>query len=208
MRKHIGASRESTRNRRRCIGSLNLETSFTAEVLMIALSLHFFRSAALLVLASCAVSSCNSRAQSQSQPVGDLIGVASVIDSDTIEIYGTRVRLSGFDAPEHGRTWSGVNVYQRASFALSDFIGARTVSCALTGAKTYEREVGTCSVDGRDIGELMVEAGWARDWPRYSHGKYADGGSTRASGEAQHLGEYVSGDLGHTRLLALNRIRR
>jgi endonuclease YncB( thermonuclease family) len=164
--------RESPRNRyRRYVERWAWKPA--SEVFVISLVHQFFRSVALLALAFCAVGSCNPRTPSQSQPVGDLIGVASVIDGDTIDIHGTRVRLSGFDAPERGRTCSGVNVYQRASFALSDFIGARIVSCTLTGAKTYEREVGTCSVDGRDLGELMVEAGWARDWPRYSHGKYA-----------------------------------
>ena len=31
---------------------------------------------------------------------GDLVGQASIVDGDTIEIHGTRIRLSGIDAPE------------------------------------------------------------------------------------------------------------
>jgi endonuclease YncB( thermonuclease family) len=31
---------------------------------------------------------------------GDLTGQASVIDGDTLEIHGTRIRLRGIDAPE------------------------------------------------------------------------------------------------------------
>jgi endonuclease YncB( thermonuclease family) len=30
----------------------------------------------------------------------DLIGRASIIDGDTIEVHGTRIRLWGIDAPE------------------------------------------------------------------------------------------------------------
>jgi endonuclease YncB( thermonuclease family) len=97
-----------------------------------------------------------------------------VTDGDTIEIHGTSIRLSGFDAPEHGRRCGAVNVGQQSALALSDFIGSRTVHCALTGARTHEHYVATCSVGGVDLGEHMVEQGWARDWPRYSRGAYAD----------------------------------
>ena len=34
----------------------------------------------------------------------DLTGRASVIDGDTIEIHGTRIRLEGVDAPESGQS--------------------------------------------------------------------------------------------------------
>ena len=98
---------------------------------------------------------------------------ASVIDGDTIEIHGQRVRLDGFDAPERGRRCAGgVNAYQRASLTLADAIGRRTVICTPTG-RDRERIVARCAVAGDDLGALMVRSGWARDWPRYSGGRYA-----------------------------------
>jgi len=53
-----------------------------------------------------------------------IMGVASVIDGDTIEIHGTRIRLHGIDAPESrqvcmrptGEEW---RCGQQASLALS-----------------------------------------------------------------------------------------
>lgn len=102
-----------------------------------------------------------------------LSGVASVIDGDTIEIHGQRVRLDGFDAPERGRRCAGgVNAYQRASLALSEAIARRTVTCIPTG-RDRARIVARCAVGGADLGALMVRGGWARDWPRYSGGRYA-----------------------------------
>jgi endonuclease YncB( thermonuclease family) len=38
---------------------------------------------------------------------GDLIEQASTIDGDTIEIHGTRIRLSGIDAPESDQLCRG-----------------------------------------------------------------------------------------------------
>ena len=111
-------------------------------------------------------------ASSADEVAGRIEGVASVIDGDTIEIHGQRLRLSGFDSPESGKRCGGTNVYQQAAIYLSDRIGRKTVTCAVTG-KSYDRAVAICSVDGTDLGTIMVSAGWARDWPKYSHGTYA-----------------------------------
>ena len=62
-----------------------------------------------------------------------IVGVASVIDGDTIEIHGQRIRLFGIDAPESsqlcvrptGERW---RCGQQASFALADRIGRAAVT--------------------------------------------------------------------------------
>lgn len=103
-----------------------------------------------------------------------LTGAASVIDGDTLEIHGERIRLNGFDSPERGSMCGSVNVYKEAAFALSDFIGERTVICDISGKDRYDRSIGDCEAGGKSLAEFMVSEGWARDWPRYSHGAYAD----------------------------------
>jgi endonuclease YncB( thermonuclease family) len=49
----------------------------------------------------------------------------------------------------------------------------KRVTCALNGQKTHDRWVGTCYIDGRDIGTAIIAAGLARDCPRSSGGRYA-----------------------------------
>lgn len=106
-------------------------------------------------------------------------GVASVIDGDTIEIHGQRIRIHGIDAPEswqmccdaHGKNY---RCGQQAAFALDDFLKARRpVACHQTDIDRYDRVVGRCSAGGLDIAAWMVESGHALDWTRYSKGEYA-----------------------------------
>lgn len=95
-----------------------------------------------------------------------LIGRASVIDGDTIEIHGQRIRIAGIDAVEsdqlcwqaHGRPW---RCGQVAALALSDLVGARNVACTAIGQDRYHRLLGMCSVRGVDLGMHMVSAGYA-----------------------------------------------
>src|SRR5690242_8865325 len=121
--------------------------------------------AALIALAAC------------SQPLasqGEIVGFATITDGDTIRINGTRIRLNGYDAPERDKACGGVNVYQRATTELDRFIAGREVRCRIVDEPDrHGRQIAQCSVGGSDFGDHMVGAGWARDWPRYSHGRYA-----------------------------------
>jgi endonuclease YncB( thermonuclease family) len=95
----------------------------------------------------------------------EIAGVASVVDADTIEIHGERIRLYGIDAPEScqtctdasGRTWS---CGQTAALALQDLIGRRTVSCQ-RDMDRCGRIVAQCQQDDIDISEWLVGQGLA-----------------------------------------------
>lgn len=104
----------------------------------------------------------------------NLVGRATVIDGDTVEIHGQRVRLEGIDAPESSQTCrdreagADVRCGQRASLWLADLIGTSPVSCTDAGKDRYGRMLAHCAVGGRDIGAAMVDAGWALAFVRYS----------------------------------------
>ncbi len=108
----------------------------------------------------------------------ELIGQASVIDGDTIEIHGTRVRLFGIDAPESDQLCHDAHSYQyrcgqKASNALFDFIDRRPVDCVEVDRDRYKRAVSVCTVGGTDVADWLVRNGLALDWPQYSKGGYA-----------------------------------
>jgi endonuclease YncB( thermonuclease family) len=107
----------------------------------------------------------------------DLTGQASVVDGDTLEIHGTRIRLWGIDAPETGQLCRGEDSlhYQCGAKSANDldaFIARRPVACIPISLDRYRRTVATCSVDGADLGEWLVRNGLALDWPEYSHQRY------------------------------------
>lgn len=94
--------------------------------------------------------------------------VTHVRDIDTIEVQGVPIRLNGIDGPEL-RTKVG----RAGKVWMQDLALRKAVECSVTGAKTYDRWVGTCYLmSGQDIAALAVAAGLARDCPRYSRGKY------------------------------------
>ncbi len=122
---------------------------------------------------------------------GDLRGQASIIDGDTLQIHGTRIRLWGIDAPESSQLCRGEDSLPyrcgaKAANELDAFIARRPVSCEPVDRDIYGRTVATCSVGGVDRGGWLVRGGLAFDWPRYSNGKYAS-----AQREADHAGRGV-----------------
>jgi micrococcal nuclease len=101
--------------------------------------------------------------------VGDTVsGSARVIDGDTLEVSGIRIRLNGVAAPERNEPGGA-----EATATMKQMTVGKTVRCSLTGKKTYKREVGTCWVGTLDLGAALIAAGKARDCPRYSGGRYA-----------------------------------
>ncbi|MBW0159629.1 thermonuclease family protein [Sinorhodobacter sp. B57] len=101
-----------------------------------------------------------------------IAGTASVIDGDTIEIHGQRIRLHAIDAIESrqrcllldGRTW---NCGRDSARALAEKIGRASVSCRVKGIDRYQRYVAVCTQKGEDLNAWMVLNGWAVAYRRY-----------------------------------------
>jgi endonuclease YncB( thermonuclease family) len=109
----------------------------------------------------------------QVAPAGDLRGQASIIDGDTLEIHGTRIRLWCIDAPESNQLCRGDDSlpYRCGAKPANDldaFIAGRPVNCLPISLDRYGRTVATCLVGGADLGDWLVRNGLALDWPQYS----------------------------------------
>lgn len=126
---------------------------------------------------------------------GAIVGVASVIDGDTIDIHGARIRLNGIDAPEsgqrcrdaQGRDW---RCGQQAAFALSDRIGRQPVSCNPTDTDRYGRVVADCFAGGENLNRWMVGQGWAVAYRQYSTAYVSAEDGARGSGRGIWQGRF------------------
>ncbi len=102
-----------------------------------------------------------------------LAGRASVIDADTIELQGQKIRLLGIDAPESrqactdqaGQPW---RCGQKAALALADKIGQATVRCEGKSKDRYKRLIAVCWLGSEDLNAWLVGEGWALAYRRYS----------------------------------------
>jgi endonuclease YncB( thermonuclease family) len=100
--------------------------------------------------------------QSTTTAAATIGGPARVIDGDTVVVAGTRVRLKGVDAAELG-TERGENARRVMAMLVTG-----SLTCRLTGEKTYNREVGYCSTTaGVDINQAIIAQGAALACPRY-----------------------------------------
>jgi len=109
---------------------------------------------------------------STARSADNIVGRASVIDGDTLEIHGTRIRLHGIDAPEANQTClvkkKPSRCGQQAAKALADRIGQQTVTCDPRDRDQYGRVVAVCSAGGDDLNAWMVISGMALAYRQYS----------------------------------------
>ncbi|MFK0691374.1 thermonuclease family protein [Mesorhizobium sp. IMUNJ 23033] len=117
-------------------------------------------------------------------------GRASVIDGDTVEIEGQRIRFNGIDAPVSRQYCDDAKGFEypcgrRAAQALDEFLAAsRPLYCSFIDRDRYI--VGNCArADGRSAQQWLVEKGRALDWPRYSGGAFA---AAQESARSAHRG--------------------
>ena len=124
----------------------------------------------------------------QNQSVIVVRGPARVIDGDTLDVAGERVRLEGIDAPEIKQscplagqpngTWPAGRV---AAKALRGWVRDREVACRQTGRDRYGRMLGRCRAGGIDLNAAMIRHGLAWAFLKYSQTFAAQERTARAA---------------------------
>ena len=124
-----------------------------------------------------------------------LSGQARVIDGDTLELGGARIRLYGIDAPEsaqrcraQGRLWA---CGREATRTLARLVRLKQVACEERDRDRYGRIVAVCTAAGRDLNAWMVAEGWAVAYRRYSRAYVATERRARAAKRGVWQGEFV-----------------
>ena len=126
-----------------------------------------------------------------------LNGVARVIDGDTLELPGERVRLHGIDAPEthqrcrdpHGQ-WYACG--QQATDRLHSWIRNRPVTCTVSTRDRYGRVIGVCHADGVNLNARLVREGLALAYRRYSSDYIVEEAQARAQRHGMWAGSFVA----------------
>ena len=118
-----------------------------------------------------------------SADIKSIYGKAKVVDGDTININGEKIRFTGIDAPESFYRGKKQACYlnekkvfcgELSKEKLKEKIGSNLIFCKREKNKdTYGRTLAECFVDGESLSIFMVRNGYAFDYTRYSKKKYA-----------------------------------
>ncbi len=126
----------------------------------------------------------------------DIRGPISVIDGDTFDIGGTRVRLFGIDAVEADQTCTSRSsqVWRCGAWVTSvvaQRYQGRTARCEPVDTDRYGRTVARCFVAGQDVARALVEDGLAFAYRRYSMDYDLDEKGAAIRGAGLHASKVV-----------------
>ena len=108
--------------------------------------------------------------------------IIKIIDGDTINLNGEKIRFSGIDAPESyfkGKRQicfsekKKIMCGELSKNKLIEKIGNNFVNCIIEKKDKYNRSLGECYINGESLSVYMVKNGYAFDWPYYSKGKFS-----------------------------------
>ncbi len=127
--------------------------------------------------------------------LADVIGAAKVIDGDTIDVGGERVRLHGIDAPESKQDcWIAGIAWpcgRDARVVLANAIGGQSVRCVGDKHDRYGRWIAVCYAGDQNLNAELVRGGWAMAYRRYAKDYVGEETEARAAARGMWRGQFV-----------------
>lgn len=128
--------------------------------------------AAVTIVAFIAVIKSNDGGIQYTAETEQLVSLVTVIDGDTIDLNGNRVRLYGIDAPESSQPCSRNGVAYNCGLAATNqlkfILSGERLQCEKKSSDRWAREISICRIGTTDVGKQMVRQGWAVAYREYS----------------------------------------
>ena len=126
----------------------------------------------------------------------DVVGPARVVDGDTLEIAGTKIRMHGIDAPESKQTCQAngktYRCGQKSTVALRELIGSDDVRCEGTDQDRYGRVIAVCFVGQTNLNASLVSQGWALAYRRYSNAFVGEEAEAKSNNRGLWAGSFIA----------------
>lgn len=123
-----------------------------------------------------------------------------VVDGDSLEIDGTRIRLKGIDAPEYFQYCFDENnkKYECGKMSrayLEKLTKSDDFYCKSNKTDKYKRELSVCYAKGKNINELMIEQGWAIPYRTQNPLYYKAQIIAKANKNGIHRGKFIAPEI-------------
>ncbi|MDB5559794.1 MAG: hypothetical protein JWQ36_2728 [Enterovirga sp.] len=144
---------------------MSVKSLFTAAGLQEGMSRRIDGLLATLILVALAIGVVALRREPER-----LDGAVRVVDGDTVELGGRRLRLAGLDAPELAQRCERDGQLYPCGMAARDALrdlAREGLTCRTASRDKYGRDLATCAADGRDVGTVLVSRGLAVAYGRY-----------------------------------------
>jgi endonuclease YncB( thermonuclease family) len=127
----------------------------------------------------------------------ELVGPAKVLDGDTLDVQGRRVRLHGIDAPEGDQSCTdgagrSYRCGDRARAALAGRVRGKSVRCEPRDRDPHGRMVAVCFVGSENVNRWLVEQGLALAYRHYSRDYVDAEEAARDAGRGMWAGSFVT----------------
>ena len=102
------------------------------------------------------------------------VSVNCIVDGDTIDVSGVRIRMIDYDAPEIGRSKCAREhaLGEKAKARLRDLLNAGPIDIAPLGNRDedkYGRKLRLVTINGQSVGDILIGEGLAWPWEGRRH---------------------------------------